>query len=70
MNKCYMAYDPSWPEDAGQRVEGFKSYVEDTGGLKLDFEPMITSQGRAGYKLKAVEIINEPKYLMWLLKWA
>ena len=69
MNKCYMAYDPHWPYSGSSRINGFKYHVEQTAGIKLDFIPTVKS-GKAGYELKQVEIIDDPKFTMWLLRWS
>lgn len=70
INKCYLDYDPFYPNDAHNRVPAFKYYLERTGGLKLDFEPKIDPTGRYAYELKQVEVVDEPKFTMWLLRWA
>lgn len=65
-----MDYDPEYPTDSKTRVPAFKSYIEQTAGLKLEFIPKIDSSGRFAYELKQVEIVNEPKFTMWLLRWS
>jgi hypothetical protein len=70
VNKCYLDYDPEWPKDMHTRVLGFKYYLERTAGLKLDFEPKINEYGKFGYELKQAEIVNEPAFTMWLLRWS
>lgn len=70
INRCYMAYDPKYPKDASVRVPAFKSYIEQTAGLKLDFIPRLDSTGRFAYELKQIEIVNEPKFTLWLVKWS
>lgn len=71
INKCYLDYDKGWPNVKDQnRVHGFKYHIEQVAGLKLDFVGKIGRDGRFGYELNNVEIIDEPTFTMWLLKWS
>jgi hypothetical protein len=71
LNKCYMEYDPTWPDDSETRVPAFKYYIERIAGLKLDFTPKVDyNTGRFGYELREVEIIDDRKYTMFLLKYS
>lgn len=72
LNKCYLEYDPEWRHNfQEERVTGFKYYAERTAGLKLDFIPKIDQLTlKYGYELKQVEIVDEPKFTMWLLRWS
>ena len=71
INKCFLEYDPGWVSNyrADQHVHGFKYYIERLAGLKLDFQPE-TKDGKYGYRLDAVEIVDEKKYTMFLLKYS
>ncbi len=71
LNNCFEQYDPHWQETVGtaRQRNGFKYYIERTAGVKLDFETEIRS-GQAGYKINAVEILDEEAFLMWMLKWS
>jgi hypothetical protein len=70
INKCYLEYDPHYPIDMHNRVPAFKYYIERTGGMKLDFEPKIDPSGRYSYQLNRVEVVDEKKYTMFLLKYS
>lgn len=71
INKCYSAYDPDWvPNKNDIKCGAFKYHLEHTAGLKVDFEPDIDRLGMFGYKMNTIEIIDEPRFTMWLLKWA
>ena len=70
MNKCYMEYDPTYPKGVGEptMMNGFKYYLERTAGIRLEFETEIKN-GKIGYAMTRVEIVDEPKFTMWLLRW-
>ena len=71
INKCYMNYDPEWPTNGDTRINGFKYHVENTGGMRLDFEPKIDPRTfKHSYKINQIEIVDEPRFTMWLLKWS
>lgn len=71
LNKCFLEYDPDWAKNyqAENHVRGFKYYVERTAGLKLDFSPE-TKGTQFGYRLDKVEIIDDKKYTMFILKYS
>jgi hypothetical protein len=71
LNNCFESYDPDWKETVGtaRQRNGFKYHVEHTAGIKLDFEPEVRF-GQVGYKINAVEILDEEAFLMWMLKWS
>lgn len=71
INNCYREYDPKWPEgyaDA-ELMGGFKYFLEHTAGIRLEFEPE-TKNGKFGYTMKRVEIVDDKKYTMWLIKYS
>ena len=74
LNKCYLDYDPAWAQGVSDenKVLSFKYYIEQHAGLRLDFIPKINQQTymRFGYELKQVAVVDEPKYLMWLMRWS
>lgn len=71
LNKCYLEYDPEWRHNfQEERIYSFKDYMECTAGLKLDFIPKRDTFGRYGYELQQVDVVDESKYLMWLMRWA
>ena len=71
INKCYSAYDPDWPARYGEPImmNGFKYWLERTAGIRLEFTPEIKN-GKMGYGMKRVEIVDEPKFTMWMVKWS
>lgn len=71
LNKCYLEYDPEWTSNpSSTKIHGFKYHVESTGGMRLDFEPKIDPHTyKHGYKINQVEIVDDPKFTMWLLRW-
>lgn len=71
LNKCYVKYDPDWLTVGGHRekMKNFDSYLEETAGLKIDYEYKSDNLGRMGYELHTIEVLNESKFTMWLLKW-
>ena len=64
-----MEYDPHWPVDGLARINGFKYHVEQTAGIKIDFIPSVKT-GKAGFELKQIEIVDDSKFTMWLLRWS
>jgi hypothetical protein len=70
INKCYANYDPDWPSSGDTRINGFKYHVEHTAGVKLDFTPKQDRYGRNVYEVTQVAVIDDPKFTMWLLRWA
>lgn len=71
INKCYNEYDPNWPTRLAEptMMNGFKYYLERMAGIRLEFEPEIKN-GKMGYGMKHVEIVDDPKFTMWLIKWS
>ena len=74
LNKCYLEYDPDWTKGVSDenKVLSFKYYIEQHAGLRLDFIPKFNQHTymRFGYELKQVAVIDEPKYLIWLMRWS
>ena len=71
INKCYMEYDPSWPDNAQTRIPAFKYYLERTAGLKLDFTPKVDyNSGKFGYEIHRIEVVDDKKYTFFLLRWS
>lgn len=70
INRCYLDYDPGWPTNPSARIDSFKYHIEHTAGLKLDFTPETNKDGRFGYRLDSVEVVDNPKFTMWMLRWA
>lgn len=71
INKCYSDYDPNWPNGYGEPLlmNGFKYFLERTAGIRLEFEPEIKN-GKMGYGMKRVEIVDDKKYMMWTIKYS
>jgi hypothetical protein len=70
LNRCYLDYDPSWRTTFdNSRVDDFMYYLEHKAGLKVECHPATDSLGRLGFEIKQVEIINNPKFTLWLLRW-
>lgn len=70
LNKCYLDYDPNWNISFdNSRVDEFKYYLEQKCGLKLNCVPATDNLGRVGFEIKQVEIVNDPKFTMWLVRW-
>ena len=71
INNCYDSYDPSWHTNIGNRdiMNSFKYHLEHTAGVNLNFEVELR-QGRLGYKINSVEIVDEQAFMVWMLKWA
>lgn len=71
INKCYLEYDPNYPACYGEptMMSGFKYYLERTAGIRLEFESEIKN-GRMGYGMKRVEIVDDKKYMMWTIKYS
>jgi hypothetical protein len=68
LNKCYNQYDPDWLYRAGEKLKnGFKYHIEQTAGIRIDIQPNTTT---GGYKVESIEIINEPLFTLWMLKWS
>lgn len=70
LNRCYLNYDPRWPTGKGNILEEeFKKYIEESGGIQLHFDPKINGRGQWGYSVIRVDIIDEHKFTIWMLKW-
>lgn len=71
INNCYADYDPTYPKGYGEPklMDGFKYYLERTAGVRLEFEPE-TKNFQFGYAMKRVEIVDDKKYTMWLIKYS
>lgn len=71
INKCFLEYDPEWANNyqADNHIRGFKYYVERIAGLKLDFHPE-TKHNKFGYRLDKVEIVDDRKYNMFIIKYS
>lgn len=70
LTECYMKYDPDWALNGNDRMGGFKYHLEHTAGIRLGLTPDTDKLGRQGYKIDQVEIVDDSKFTMWLLKWA
>ena len=72
INKCYLEYDPTFPMGYAQPnlMNGFKYFLERTAGVRLEFEPEVNNKGQVGYGVKRVEILDDKKYMMWLIKYS
>ena len=72
INKCYFDYDPTYPKGYGtpDMMGGFKYFLERIAGVRLEFEPNINSMGQMGYAMKRVEVVDDKKYMMWLIKYS
>ena len=72
LNKCYVEFDPDW-ENAfwnRHRVELFQHYVCENGGLDIVFKGTTDQEGRWAYELISVDVVDEAKFTMWLLRWS
>ena len=71
INRCYMEYDPVWPHssDMSRRMVSFISYLERTAGITVDISAHHDNQGRNGWEVVGVRVINDSRFTMWLLKW-
>lgn len=72
LNKCYLEFDPDWKNAFwnGHRAELFQHYVRENGGLDIVFKSTTDQEGRWGYELVSVNVVDEVKFTMWLLRWA
>jgi len=72
LNNCYDKYDPNWPVTIGSdsTMKGFKYHIEHTAGVKLDFGLYPNKFGKMGYKINSIEIVDEPTFLLWMLRWS
>ena len=71
INKCFLEYDPEWARNwkGKDTVHGFKYYAERIAGLKLDFQPEV-KDGKYGYRLDGVEIVDDKKFMMFQIKYS
>lgn len=71
INNCYLEYDPNYPAGYGEPnlMTGFKYYLERIAGIRMEFEPE-AKNGRTGYCMKRIEVVDEKKYLMWVIKYS
>jgi len=69
LNKCYMEFDPDWPDDMQYRVPAFKYFMEQIAGVKMEFKPVVID-GEVAYQIDTIEVVDEPKFTMWLLRWS
>jgi len=70
INNCYLEWDTDYPVKFGEptMMNGFKYYLERTAGIRLEFEPEIKN-GKMGYGMKRVEIVDDKKYMLWTIKY-
>ena len=70
INNCYLEWDTGYPANFGEptMMNSFKYYLERTAGIRLEFEPEIKN-GRMGYGMKRVEIVDDKKYMLWTIKY-
>lgn len=71
LNNCYLDYDREWDHRPARPeiIDGFKSYIEQTAGLKIDFSPAFDNL-EICYKLSIVELVDRAKFIVWLLRWS
>jgi hypothetical protein len=71
LNNCYESYDPNWAMNIGKSniMNGFKYHLEQSAGLKLDYE-VETKGGKMGYKINSIVIVDDPAFTMWMLRWS
>ena len=71
ISNCYEQWDPEWQAHIGDKrvMRGFKSYLEHTAGIKLDFEVLRIENEKTGYTIKSIEIVDDQTFTMWMLKW-
>ena len=72
INRCYMDYDPGYPHRFGHEelMSSFKYYLERTSGIRLEFEVEMKKTGQVGYGMKRVEIVDDKKYTMFLMRYS
>jgi hypothetical protein len=72
VSNCYEQWDPEWETHIGDKrvMNGFKSYLEYTAGVKLDFEVLTVHNVNTGYTIKSLEIVDDSAFTMWMLKWS
>jgi hypothetical protein len=71
LNNCYTAFDPKWQQHIGQDswMHSFKYHLEEIGGVRIDFR-LIKKDTGWYYDITTMELVDEPLYTMWLLRWA
>ena len=71
INSCFVDWNPSWERDIGNPLQqkGFKYYLEHEAGIKIDFVLNNDIKG-AYYSINTIEIVDEPKFTWWMLKWS
>ena len=67
VEKCYADYCNSVPVGVGLMINGFRYHLEKTAGLRLHFGDNLYISIR---NISDIEIVDEPKYAFWLLKWS
>jgi hypothetical protein len=67
LNKCFLDY-AECPTKNDTIINAFKYNVGETGGIRVQFK-VETKEGRYGYAVEKVEIIDEQMFTMWLLRW-
>lgn len=70
LNKCYLEWDTDYPARIGEptMMNGFKYYIERTAGIRLDFTSEIRN-GKIGYKMSRVDVIDEKKFMLFQVKY-
>jgi hypothetical protein len=55
--------------DSNDRMPEFAAHVLEHYGIALEFQVQLDEQKRYGYLLKEINIVDEHKYLIFMLKW-
>lgn len=74
LNHCYVKFDKNWEwgtspgEDA---VTSFVEYIREDAGLQMACEfSKVNDVGQYGWKITQLDLVDEQKFTLWMLRWS
>jgi hypothetical protein len=74
LNLCYINFDKNWdwgisPDEAA--VQRFAEHILEDAGLQMIFEfSMVNDVGKYGWKITQLDLVDEQKFTLWMLRWS
>ncbi len=74
LNRCYIKFDQDWewgttPNEAV--VQKFVEHIREEAGIDMYvWRGIVNDMEQYGWKINAIELIDEQKFMLWMLKWS
>lgn len=74
LNLCYVNFDKNWewgelPNEIS--VHRFVEYILEDAGLQMKIElSKVNDVGRYGWKITHLDLVDEQKFTLWMLRWS